>query len=1003
MMFSRLSRGLYTLLAFTMVIGYAAQASAQRDNLLPNGSVEDGVYPDGPFGWKRQAFGPEASLTWDMEFAHGGAHSVKILASQPNDAAWIQTITVAPNTNYLLSGWIKTDSVAHTEGSVGANLCLFGTWQQTAAVIGTTDWTQVRMSFNSGPSGTVTIGARLGYWSGTTTGTAWFDDMRVTEIRATDPHPDWKLLALVYDTTDFTYSDQSVTRHVIGHIDPAQVAAAASAVSRFVLQDIPALTSGNMMPQMTIRYPGRLTHLSPSGGGWWPSPADTANDDDPAFDSVIVIWQPTVVDQTTGEGLWIGSAAGLTPPMGTGQAYTTLIIEAATTYGHLNVFKHEWGHSILSYFDALGTAPRPTVTNHTDGMTYVNCQSGAYYVWQDETDANPIPNSIYNNASGFTHDYYSGTTALATDPRSCLGITPSAWATGGPVSKPQVPFEYFSYTARDIGDVGQAGTASVASGTFFVAGAGGDIWGTADAFHYVSNRLLGSGYTTTFVARVSAEQNTNPFAKAGLMIRTSFDASAGDVILDIKPDGSIEFMTRPQTGGSTIFVGGASASFPVWLRLVYDGQTVTGSISQDGSTWSSVGSTNLVGGLYIGLAVTSHDPAVLNQAVFDNVGGSATLNGGTLPSGWTQQNVGTTGLVGTASYSNGTFTVGGAGADIWGTFDSFNYVYDIAVSPPNASGLDGTEMTAHVTSIENTDTFAKAGIMIRESLDPGSANVILDVKPGGDVEFMARLSSGAQMTFFAGGSLPPTSAWLRLVLTPGVATGYISSDGVNWSKVGAIPITFPEDHYLGLAVTSHDTTVLNTATFDNVLVGWSSQDVGSVGVPGSVRFEDRKFIISGAGRDIWGTADSFHYVYRPLSLAGSGSGHTITVNLQSLENTNPFAKAGVMIRDSLDPGAATVILDVKPDGGVEFMARRTAGTAMTFIGGGTYPLSDAYTLRLVMDGQTFSGYVCQPFSPCQLIGTTTASISADGLIGMAVTSHDPNIVNTAAFNVPVIQ
>ena len=58
------------------------------------------------------------------------------------------------------------------------------------------------------------------------------------------------------------------------------------------------------------------------------------------------------------------------------------------------------------------------------------------YVWLDETDANPIPNSIYNNESGFTHDYYSGTTALATDPMHCLGITPSAWATGGPVSMP---------------------------------------------------------------------------------------------------------------------------------------------------------------------------------------------------------------------------------------------------------------------------------------------------------------------------------------------------------------------------------------------------------------------------------------------------------------------------------------------------------------------------------------------------------------------------------------
>jgi hypothetical protein len=70
------------------------------------------------------------------------------------------------------------------------------------------------------------------------------------------------------------------------------------------------------------------------------------------------------------------------------------------------------------------------------GNQYVNCVTGQMYVWVDETDAGPIANSIYNNDSGFTHDYYSGTTALASDPLRCLGITPAAWATGGPVSLP---------------------------------------------------------------------------------------------------------------------------------------------------------------------------------------------------------------------------------------------------------------------------------------------------------------------------------------------------------------------------------------------------------------------------------------------------------------------------------------------------------------------------------------------------------------------------------------
>jgi hypothetical protein len=248
------------------------------------------------------------------------------------------------------------------------------------------------------------------------------------------------VLVLIYDRTDFTYTDQFGTHHLMGQIPPEQVAAAAANATRFVNTDIPALTSGNMIPTLTVRYPGTLRTLTAFGAAWWPSTADTAPDRDVAFDSVIVIWQPTVVDQGTGELRWIGNAAGLTAYMGTAQTYATIIIEAATLYGHLNVFKHEWGHSILFYYDAAGTAPRPTVENHTTAGTYVDCVTGQDYIWIDETDANPIPNSIYNNAGGFTHGYYSGTTALASDPlRTCLGITPLAWATGGPVSKPGTP------------------------------------------------------------------------------------------------------------------------------------------------------------------------------------------------------------------------------------------------------------------------------------------------------------------------------------------------------------------------------------------------------------------------------------------------------------------------------------------------------------------------------------------------------------------------------------
>ena len=91
--------------------------------------------------------------------------------------------------------------------------------------------------------------------------------------------------------------------------------------------------------------------------------------------------------------------------------------------------------------------------------------------------------------------------------------------------------------------------------------------------------------------------------------------------------------------------------------------------------------------------------------------------------------------------------------------------------------------------------------------------------------------------------------------------------------------------------------------------GWFHADIGDVGQPGSATRSDDTFQVSGAGADIWGTADSFHFVF--TSLEGDGD---IYVSVRSESATHAFAKAGVMIRASLDPSSRHVILDVKPDG-----------------------------------------------------------------------------------------
>jgi hypothetical protein len=122
--------------------------------------------------------------------------------------------------------------------------------------------------------------------------------------------------------------------------------------------------------------------------------------------------------------------------MGTSQTYNATIIEALAPYPHRNVFEQEWEHSILSFFEAMGSSPSPTVANHATSADHVHCRSGTAYVWVVETDNDPIPDSIYNNELGFTHDYCSGTVATADQLGRCLGITPATWATGGPVSNP---------------------------------------------------------------------------------------------------------------------------------------------------------------------------------------------------------------------------------------------------------------------------------------------------------------------------------------------------------------------------------------------------------------------------------------------------------------------------------------------------------------------------------------------------------------------------------------
>ena len=154
--------------------------------------------------------------------------------------------------------------------------------------------------------------------------------------------------------------------------------------------------------------------------------------------------------------------------------------------------------------------------------------------------------------------------------------------------------------------------------SYTVAGSGADIFGSSDKFHYVYQPLAGDG---EILARVVSVQNTNDYAKAGVMIRQDLTAGSPYAMMEILPRKSSGFQWRLTSGATTLSIGSTGAA-PYWVRLVRAGNAITAYRSADGSNWIQVGSTtvvNMTTNVYVGLAVTSHNTAATCTTVFDNV------------------------------------------------------------------------------------------------------------------------------------------------------------------------------------------------------------------------------------------------------------------------------------------------------------------------------------------------------------------------------------------------
>src|SRR5579884_964148 len=125
---------------------------------------------------------------------------------------------------------------------------------------------------------------------------------------------------------------------------------------------------------------------------------------------------------------------------------------------------------------------------------------------------------------------------------------------------------------------------------------------------------------------------------------------------------------------------------------------------------------------------------------------------------------------------------------------------------------------------------------------------------------------------------------------------------------------------LGLPMTAHAQSIRWPRADQHSLISprlapvfSSSQDIGTVGHGGATIANDDTYRIWGSGNDIWADQDQFQYAWAPLSSDGQ-----VIAEVLTQEDTDDWAKAGIMLRSTLNDDAANVFLALTPAHGVSF-------------------------------------------------------------------------------------
>jgi ferric-dicitrate binding protein FerR (iron transport regulator) len=170
---------------------------------------------------------------------------------------------------------------------------------------------------------------------------------------------------------------------------------------------------------------------------------------------------------------------------------------------------------------------------------------------------------------------------------------------------------------------------------------------------------------------------------------------------------------------------------------------------------------------------------------------------------------------------------------------------------------------------------------------------------------------------------------------------------------------------------------------------WASQDVGAVGLRGQARLNGSTFRVRGAGQDTCLTKDQLHFVYQPIE-----GDCEIVARVSDIEFTDPEAKAGVMIRQSLKSASPQASVGITAAGTVEFEHRPRTESCIKRGGHTPAPC----WVRLVRRSDVVTGFVSSDGVRWNEIGTSRIHFTGRAYIGLGVTSFNHAALSTSMFD-----